>query len=564
MIRLINVTKEGVSFMTTQNRNDIFKYDNIFPKRIVKLSGNIDNPETVVKHKALQITTDENEYITFANGAIGPKAEIILDFGKEIHGHLRVLTYTIDGKSPPNFQITYGESVSEAISSIGYKGATNDHATRDFSVILPQFSDMSFSDSGFRFVRIRLLDNNTKVRIKSIVAVSVYRDIPYLGTFNCSDELINQIYATCAYTCHLNMQSYIWDGIKRDRLVWVGDMHPEMLTVRTVFGCHPIIESSLNFARETTPLPEWMNGMPTYSLWWLCILYDWYFYSGNNEFLCENKNYAVDLIKIVCNLVNTDGSDNLPSYFLDWPCNNKPQGKSGSLALLAIALETSAKLAKLFEQNDLSAECTAARERLMKSTPDSYGAKQVTAMLSFADWINQTDAGEQVLLNGAQGWSTFMSYYLLKASSKYNIEKTLDTLKEYYGGMLKMGATTFWEDFDVSWMKNATAIDDIPTNDKSDVHADNGRFCYKGLRHSLCHGWSSAPSAFLAEEIMGIHILEPGCKKILIKPNLGYLNFVKGTYPTKYGTIELSITKTDNKISINYNAPKEIEIITES
>ena len=32
------------------------------------------------------------------------------------------------------------------------------------------------------------------------------------------------------------MQEYLWDGVKRDRLVWLGDMHPEVMTVQSVFG----------------------------------------------------------------------------------------------------------------------------------------------------------------------------------------------------------------------------------------------------------------------------------------------------------------------------------------
>lgn len=73
------------------------------------------------------------------------------------------------------------------------------------------------------------------------------------------------------------------------------------------------------------------------------------------------------------------------------------------------------------------------------------------------------------------------------------------------------------------WAKNASQIDEIPEDGKSDVHGDNGAFCYKGFRHSLCHGWASAPTAFLAGEVLGIHILSSGCKKVEIKPNLGTL-----------------------------------------
>lgn len=43
-------------------------------------------------------------------------------------------------------------------------------------------------------------------------------------SFNCSDPLLNNIWMMGAYTVQLNMQDYLWDGVKRDRLVWVGDL----------------------------------------------------------------------------------------------------------------------------------------------------------------------------------------------------------------------------------------------------------------------------------------------------------------------------------------------------
>ena len=52
----------------------------------------------------------------------------------------------------------------------------------------------------------------------------IIRDIPYLGSFTCDDPLLNNIWKTAAWTVHLNMQNYLWDGIKRDRLAWQGDL----------------------------------------------------------------------------------------------------------------------------------------------------------------------------------------------------------------------------------------------------------------------------------------------------------------------------------------------------
>ena len=62
-----------------------------------------------------------------------------------------------------------------------------------------------------------------------------------------------------------------------------------------------------------------------------------------------------------------------------------------------------------------------------------------------------------------------------------NYSGALDMIRSYWGGMLQMGATTFWEDFDVEWMENAGRIDEITPQGKKDIHADFGRFCYTGF-----------------------------------------------------------------------------------
>ncbi|MFQ9800205.1 MAG: alpha-L-rhamnosidase C-terminal domain-containing protein [Clostridia bacterium] len=37
--------------------------------------------------------------------------------------------------------------------------------------------------------------------------------------------------------------------------------------------------------------------------------------------------------------------------------------------------------------------------------------------------------------------------------------------------------------------------------------------------------------------MLGVQILEPGCRKVAIRPQLGDLQWVEGAYPTPYGNI---------------------------
>ena len=72
--------------------------------------------------------------------------------------------------------------------------------------------------------------------------------------------------------------------------------------------------------------------------------------------------------------------------------------------------------------------------------------------------------------DGHEGVSTFYGYYMLEAMSAANEnQRALDTVRDYWGAMLDVGATTFWEDFKLSWTNNCFRIDEMPVEGKADV-----------------------------------------------------------------------------------------------
>lgn len=141
-------------------------------------------------------------------------------------------------------------------------------------------------------------------------------------------------------------------------------------------------------------------------------------------------------------------------------------------------------------------------------------------------------------------------------------DEAMDIIREYWGGMLDMGATTFWEDFDLDWTKNASRIDEFVPEGKDDIHGDFGGYCYKGYRHSLCHGWASGPTAWLSNHVLGVEIIEPGCKKVCITPHLGDLKWAEGFYPTPYGQIYIRHEKLpDGTVKTSIKAPKGVKVV---
>jgi hypothetical protein len=493
---------------------------------------------------------------------------LLLDFGREIQGGIQIVTTSAGKQTPVKIRVRFGESVSEAMSDIGgAQGATNDHAMRDFTMELPWLGVAEIGNSGFRFVRIDLTEPDALLSLKEINAVFAYRDIPYLGSFRSNDERLNQIWMTGAYTVHLNMQEYIWDGIKRDRLVWLGDLHPEVMTVSTVFGYSDVIPKSLDLARDITPLPGWMNGICSYSLWWVIIHRDWYRYQGNLAYLKEQQNYLSGLLRLLLTKVDADGHEKLDGggRFLDWPSSPNEQGiNAGLQALMVTTFRSGAELCGILGDRELATKCSETAALMQKYVPDHNQLKQAAALMALADLIPAAKANDEVISQGGpKGFSTFYGYYMLEAQAKAGEYKAaMDNIRQYWGGMLDMGATTFWEDFDLDWTDNAARIDEPVPPGKKDIHADYGAYCYKNLRHSLCHGWASGPTAWLSRHVLGVQVIEPGCKKIRIEPHLGDLQWVEGTFPTPHGVVHIKHVKDANgKITTDVKAPKEVKVV---
>lgn len=526
----------------------------------------VQNAENILKPGIGQADLNTGKNLTLVSDK-GSKSGIILDFGREIQGGIEIVTTTSNKNPVGRVRIRFGESVSEAMSNIGVEGATNDHAMRDFVVALPWLGRLEVGNSGFRFVRIDLVDPDTKIEIKEISAIFTYRDIPYLGSFTCNDERLNQIWMTGAYTVHLNMQDYLWDGVKRDRLVWVGDMHPEVMTINSVFGNNEIVPKSLDLARDLTPLPNWMNGISSYSMWWILIQRDWYYYQKNLDYLKQQKNYLVALLQQLSTKIDANGKENLDgNRFLDWPSSeNKEAIHAGLQAMMLMAFQAGTELCTILGDPETAKLCNSSIEKLKKHIPEMAGSKQAAALLSLSGLVTPEKANTEVLAqDGVHKMSTFYGYYMLKARAQAgDYQGAIDNIREYWGSMLDLGATTFWEDFDIDWMKNAARIDEIVPEGKVDVHASYGGYCYKQFRHSFCHGWASGPTSWLTQYVLGVSVLEPGCKKIKIEPHLGDLKWVKGTFPTPYGVVKIEHKKmADGTVKTEVDGPKEIKVLT--
>lgn len=525
----------------------------ILPTRIVWTS------ERGVANAGNLLSDDDRVCILERNPGEEP-GSILLDFGRELHGGVRIDVPTTSTGQPARVRVRFGESASEAMGT-----PNQDHTIHDFDTLVAWMGHVEIGCTGFRFVRVDLLEEGVTISVRQIVAVFLFRPLEYQGSFECDDRRLNAIWSTGAYTVHLCAQDHVWDGIKRDRLVWIGDLHPELKTICAVFGNIDVVPASLDYARDHTPLPGWMNGISSYSLWWILCHYDWHMAQGDVAYLEAQRHYLVALLEQLRSQVDESGCERLEGHrFLEWPTSRDPRAiDAGLQALVVMSLRAGASLCIALGEEDAAREATAVADRAARYAREASETKQANALLVLAEMADPMETNARILARDPyRGLSPFYGYYVLQARAMAgDYANCLDLIRTYWGAMIDLGATTFWEAFDMDWVEGSAGIDDLVPQGKRDIHADFGDFCYKGLRHSLCHGWAGGPTAWLTEHVLGLAPIAPGSRVVRLAPHLGGLAFARGTFPTPHGVIRVAHeARGDGRIHSAIEVPAGVRI----
>ena len=147
----------------------------------------------------------------------------------------------------------------------------------------------------------------------------------------------------------------------------------------------------------------------------------------------------------------------------------------------------------------------------------------------------QAEIKQSVLLNDAilKIVTPYMRFYELEALCVLGEqEAVMREMKAYWGGMLREGATSFWEKYN-------------PEEQGTQHLAMYGRPYGK----SLCHAWGASPIYLLGKYYLGVRPTKAGYAEYEVRPTLGGLEWMEGTIPTPNGAIRLRMDKGELTIS---------------
>jgi alpha-L-rhamnosidase len=142
--------------------------------------------------------------------------------------------------------------------------------------------------------------------------------------------------------------------------------------------------------------------------------------------------------------------------------------------------------------------------------------------------------------------SPYYNYYVIRAMAETgHRQEALEWIRQYWGGMLREGATSFWEAYDPSWYKE---------DFHSSLQADNR----SGYFVSLAHGWSAGPTAWLMEQVLGIQPTGAGFSTVDIRPDLVDLSWARGAEPTPTGLLKVDARRNADGLAVSIDLPEGV------
>ena len=303
-------------------------------------------------------------------------------------------------------------------------------------------------------------------------------------------------------------------------------------------------------SRYPGALPQFI---PPFSLFWIGMMHDLWWYSGDRAFLGQYLHGARGVLDWFEARLTPDGLLGKLEWwnYADWvdtfPNGEPPMTARGESAILtlqfAIALGEAADLEAAFGSAAnaardraladrlnaaVRASCWDATRGLLADTPEKRTWSQhvnLLGVLSDAIPADQQRAVMTKVLDDPSLTQTtyYFKFYLFRAVEKAGLaDRYLDQLAPWKA-MLDLGLTTWAEK---------------PEPTRSDSHA-----------------WSAHPTVNLLTMVAGVEPATPGFETVRIRPHLGSLTTLSATVPTPKGDIVVAYKKEGAGLTADVTLP---------
>jgi alpha-L-rhamnosidase len=428
------------------------------------------------------------------------------------------------------------------------------------------------------------------LRIRHAGSIYTHYPVENLGAFECSDDMLNQLWEIGRYTT-LQCTHDAWEDCPgREKRQWLGDGIVHYLIGAAAFGpsTQAIDRQFLLHGMESqrpdgllqmfAPGDNHRNGIiiPDFCLHWICAAHHYFMHTGDLDTV-EQIFPAIQ--KVLSWFERQTGPNqlinNLPYWhFIEWAHTDR-KGESATInAMLAGANVAAADLANALgyqrakdayriraseiadalntrhwnEQRGVYVDSVDAETGIQgKRVGQQANAAMIYWDIAPPDrWermIEQITATEKLKLTAVPPMvieaedfdeqhdivlaNTYFSHFVFSALAKARrFDLALEQMRRLYEPMLATGTTTLWESFDPE--------------------------------ASLCHAFSASPVYQLSANALGVQPIAAGFSTALIAPQPGDLRQAAGTYATVRGDINIAWTATENSFDLQLDLPPDM------
>jgi len=527
-------------------------------QRILKLRSAVGmNVPTGFPETKTTITIPANTTVT-----------LLLDQTFETNAYV---TLNFSGGKDAGISLGYAESMFEKGSRGTRKGNRDSVAGKEFvgridSLIADGSQGQTYTTLNFRtyrYIRLIVQTKNDPLVIDDLYGTFTGYPFKRTAVFNTDNNEITQILDIGWRTARLNAWETYTDCPYYEQLQYIGDTR-----IQAIISYYNTSDDRLARAALTSidhsRLAEGVTRscyptkgtqiISTFSLWYICMLHDYWMYRGDNDFIKDKLAGEREILHFFSKYQQPDGSlKNTPYWaFVDWAGNfaGGINGSDGSAAIYDLQLlwayqwaaEMEAKIgmmdyANLYNQKAAQLKATIQRkywDPVRKLYADNIEKKEfsqhanslaiLTGLVSNADMPSV--ANSLLTDKSLTQCTVYFKYYLHQALIKAGLGNDYMKWLDIYRQNIAAGLTTWAEYSDV----NTT---------RSDAHA-----------------WGASPNIEFFRTVLGIDSYAPGFSKIKVEPHLGTITKVSGEIPHPNGKVAVAYSLDKNIWKIKINLPQ--------
>ena len=518
-----------------------------------------------------------------------PSGRTLVDFGQNLVGWLR---FTVRGPQGTEVRIRHAEVLEH--DELGVRPLRDAQATDRFVLSGgDDFFEPTMTFHGFRYAEVTgwPADASGELTVDSLEAVVVHSDLRRTGTFECSDDLVNQLHHNIVWGTKGNFLDLPTDCPQRnERLGWTGDIAVFAPSAAFLFDVGPFLSDWLvdlaleqEHADGLVPfvIPDILKFQPTpadfpdpdstaiwsdAAVWVPWALWQAY---GDRSVLERQYDSMTAHVRRVEGLLSPTGLWDTSFQFGDWldpdaPPDRPAQAKAdpGVVATAAfyrsatIVADVAALLGRDADAEQFRALADRVREAFNEHYVDDDGtvrsdcttAYTLAIVFGLLDEETEQLAGKRLAqLVTESGFKVSTGF----AGTPYITDALTLTghLDDAYRLLLErecpswlysvtMGATTVWERWD-------SMLPDGTIN--------------SGEMTSFNHYALGAVADWMHRTIGGIAALEPGYARVRIAPRPGGgLTWCRTGLDTPRGRVEVSWHVTDGTLTVETTLPADV------